>query len=119
MQEFRFLLPCLPPLHWYLAWHLHAMDTEAPPLPLSGDSSREQQDQKELRMHQSSSGKLLVRDDGRLYWCSHMYMTVVVVLVALHAAVALYLLGLHQAGTEQAFHVLRQDISEGTKKRLI
>ena len=106
LQEFRFLLPCLPPLHWCLAQQLHTMDQSQSQSQSQSLRSENQQQEKEEQEEepQGRQWRGRRRGAGERYLCA---------MVAVHVAAALYLLSMHQAGTEQAFRALRQDISRG------
>lgn len=96
LQEFRFLLPCLPPLHWWLAKSLQSPNT-------SGGES--------IRGGKKGSSDV---DAGGSCRGSECYGgRWVVVMLVVHVMGAMYLSTMHQAGTEQVFRSLSSLISEG------
>eukprot|EP00603_Paraphysomonas_imperforata_P007236 CAMPEP_0114416698 /NCGR_PEP_ID=MMETSP0103-20121206/2566_1 /TAXON_ID=37642 ORGANISM="Paraphysomonas imperforata, Strain PA2" /NCGR_SAMPLE_ID=MMETSP0103 /ASSEMBLY_ACC=CAM_ASM_000201 /LENGTH=348 /DNA_ID=CAMNT_0001584935 /DNA_START=1106 /DNA_END=2152 /DNA_ORIENTATION=+ len=84
-KEFRFLLPCLPSMHWWLAKVVHASC------------------QRKDSVHSNPIKK--VRMSRGVLWLH--------VVVAVHVGGAVYLCTQHQAGTEHAFHSLHERIMQG------
>jgi hypothetical protein len=141
-QEFRFLLPCLPPLHWRLAKFLH----EQPPLytatavhrtqagtgtqtetqpetqpetetETQPETQRERQTGTEtVAESRNGPGHSLVEEQSESEWQGGRGgrgWLVLLLMVVVHVAGAGYLCCFHQAGGERAFRALRLDIARG------